>query len=55
MRVNRGVGSSFLLGPSCSGLVEGGSGVGPSEVEKGELDHICINISYLVYGLLLRK
>ena len=37
MRVSRGKGFSFLLGPPCSELVEGGASDGASEVEKGEV------------------
>lgn len=37
MRISKGVGFTLFLGPSCSGLVEGGSSVGPGEVEEGEV------------------
>ena len=37
MRVSRGKGFSFLLGPPCSGLVEGGSSDDPSEMEEGKV------------------
>ena len=37
MRVSRGKGFSFLLGPPCSGLVEGGSSDDPGEMEEGKV------------------
>ena len=37
MRVSRGVEPSFLLGPPCSELVEGGASDGASEMEKREV------------------